>query len=559
MARAAESELTTRGNINRGVLKKYWIPISLTIIILASFLLMIFSSIGDSLVVDEKVHIPAGYLHVWQGNYTFNSEHPPLLNDLAGLFAKLGNPKLPEVDLREYQAGDQWEYGDLFFYNAGSSAQAGPEGPPFGGNNVDKIVFWARFPFILLTLGLIYLCFIWAKTVFGPKAGLLAAALVGFCPNILAHGHLATTDIGVAFFFLLSIWLLRKYILRPTYANAFLLGLAVALAILAKFSGLLVLPIVFGGLLYLWLFRKSKLPDVLGQFLLILVTVFVTCFLLYIFSMRGDLTASGWFNGPVDKFLQGYKILAEHNTTGHWNYLNGQVNSTGWWYYFPLVLWYKLTLPTLILLGLAIIFGRYKKSFIEEYLIIFPIIFFLGVSMTSKIDIGIRHILPLLPFLFIFISRLAMRENLILKPVVTGLVILHVVFGILAYPNYIAYFNQIAGGEKGGINHLVDSNLDWNQNMKRFAKYAQENNLGKVYEYCWDSSAFSYYGIQNEFLPASPAGGPTTPIQEGTAIVCAHQLKLYQAYGYDISWITNPPTGGPPTDIVGATMYVWRF
>jgi len=529
-------------------LKKHWLIFALAIIISASFLLMINSARQDSMVVDEKVHISAGYLHTWKGNYTFNSEHPPLLNDLAGLFTKLAKPKLPDVDLRKYQAGNQWEYGDLFFYS---------------GNNVDQIVFWARFPFILLTLGLIYLVFIWAKTVFSPKAGLLAASLVGFSPNILAHGRLATTDIGLVFFFLLAVWFLRKYVLKPTWQNAFILGLGISLAILAKFSGLLVLPIVFGGFIYLWIFKKPKFADALGQFLLIFVTVFIVGYFLYIFSMRGDLTNTGWFNAPIDKFIQGYKILAEHNSSGHWNYLNGQVSPHGWWYYFPYVLWYKLTLPSLILLALAIIFGKYRQSFIEEYFIVFPILFFLGVSATSQIDIGIRHILPVLPFLFIFISRLATAGNFILRPLILGLVILHIAAGILAYPNYIAYFNQIAGGPKEGINHLVDSNLDWNQNMKRFAEYARENNISKVYEYCWDSGAFTYYGVENEFLPASPPaspnrgesqGGPQTPVK-GVVVVCAHQLKLFQAYDYDISWVTKYP----PDDIVANGMYVWRF
>ena len=167
--------------------------------------------------------------------------------------------------------------------------------------------------------------------------------------------------------------------------------------------------------------------------------------------------------------------------------------------------------------------------------------------MTSKIDIGIRHILPVLPFLFIYISRIANIRYFILKPIVAGLVILHVGVGILAYPNYIAYFNQIAGGSKNGINHLVDSNLDWNQNMKRLAKYYREQNFDKVYEYCWDGNAFGYYGMKAEFLP-------TTPVK-GVVVVCAHQLKLYQAYGYDIGWVEKYP----PDDIIGDGIYVWRF
>ncbi len=514
-------------------LKKHWVGLILSLIMISAFFLMFFSSRADSLTVDEKVHITAGYLHVWKGNYTFNSEHPPLLNDLAGLFAKLANPRLPEVSLSDFEGGEQWQYGDLFFYN--------------DGNNIDAIVFWARFPFIFLTLGLIYLVFIWARTVFGPKAGLAAAALVGFCPNILAHGRLATTDIGVVFFFVLTVWLLRKYILSSSWFNAVLLGLSLGLVILAKFSGVLILPVVGIGFLYFWIVKRPKILPALGQLLLVFGLAFILGWVVYLFSMRADL-ASPIFAAPIDKFIQGYDILAQHNKVGHWNYLNGQIEFQGWWYYFPLVLWYKLTIPALILTGLSL-FIRPKiaktVSFFDEFLIIFSALWFLGFSMTSHIDIGIRHVLPVLPFLFIFASRLAETSNLILKPVVAGIVILHVAFGVLAYPNFIAYFNQIAGGSGGGINHLIDSNLDWNQNMKRFAVFAKENNIKEVYTYCWDLQAFQYYGVKANFLP-------TTPVN-GVVVICAHQLKI--RYDYDFSWVEKYP----PNDVVASGMYIWRF
>ena len=124
------------------------------------------------MTVDEEVHISAGYLHVWKGNFTFNPEHPPLLNDLAGLFAKIARPKLPDVELKNYKSSDQWSYGDSFFFGA--------------NNNIESILFWARLPFILLTLGLIYLTFLWGRAVFSEKAGLVAAALTAYCPNILS-------------------------------------------------------------------------------------------------------------------------------------------------------------------------------------------------------------------------------------------------------------------------------------------------------------------------------------------------------------------------------------
>jgi len=535
-------------NDNEKSKKNHWL---LGIILLASFLLMVFSAASDSMVVDEKVHIPAGYLHVWQGNYLFNSEHPPLLNDLAGLFAQIARPNVPEIP-EDFTGGDQWEYGDLFFYES--------------GNNLDEILLWARLPFILLSLALIYLTFVWAKTLFGPKAGLMAATLAAFSPNILAHGRLATTDSGLVFFFVLACFLLWKYLQKPNYLLASLLGLAAGLTILSKFSGLIILPIMIIGLLSFWLSRKIKFSSAVRQGLLIFIIPLVLSWAVYVFSMRSDLAPtstyvtsrtlgsqvissdfSKWLIAPLDKYFQGMEILADHNTGGHWAYLNGEVGYTGWWQYFPLVLWYKLTLAELILLFLSIFaFFRFKERRLDDFWVIFPPLLFLAISITGKIDIGIRHILPILPFFYIFISRLVKNQNLIFRNVFLILALAQIIIGILAFPNYIAYFNQLAGGGKSGIRHLADSNLDWHQNMKRFGKYAKKNNIKKVYELCWDSASFTYQGIESEILPNTPVNG--------AVVICAQQLVVTPD-GFEIGWVTKYP----PDDIVANAMYVWRF
>ena len=514
---------------------------------------MIFSSRADSLTVDEKVHISAGYLHVWRGNYTFNAEHPPLLNDLAGLFAKIARPNLPNEPVETFIGSDQWDYGDLFFYRA--------------GNDVEKIIFWARFPFMLLTLGLIYLVFLWAKALFGKKAGLLAATLMAFSPSFLAHGRLATTDLGLVFFFVLTVWLLRKYILRPTWLSAAVLGLSIGLTILTKFSAPFVLPVVISGLIYVWLKKKRTFWVYFGQLVVMILISLTIIWLVYIFSMRADLSKISdvyqlskslggrtiinhtlqIFAAPFDKYFQGYEIVSQHNQAGHWNYLNGQIGYRGWWYYFPLVLLYKLTLPTLILFFFSLMaFFKYRKSPIEEFLIIFPALLFFLVAMTSTIDIGIRHILVVLPFLYIFLSRVVLIKNVAIKPLVAILVLAQIMIAGLSYPNYIAYFNQLAGGPKNGIKYLADSNLDWNQNMKRFGAYAKENKIDKVYELCWDQTSFEYYGVKTEILPNTPVNG--------VVVICAQQLVV-PPDGFDFSWVTKYP----PDDVISNGMYIWRF
>ena len=550
-------------------LKKNWLAsrrsgqkIILVGIFLVSFFLMIFSSATDSMVVDEKVHIPAGYLHVWKGDYTFNSEHPPMLNDLAGLFAKFAKPNAPAVPAN-FTGGDQWEYGDMFFY--------------LSGNNIDKILFWARLPFIFLTLGLIYLVFLWAKTLFGPKAGLVAATLTAFSPNILAHGRLATTDIGVTLFFLLVCWLLRKYFLKPNLKTVALLGLGLGLVLLAKFSGIFVVPVIILGLIFIWFLKRQKFLKSLLESLLIFAVAGILIWGVYFFSMRTQIITapdslqlsktfhhkviSGTFSKflimPYDKYFQGLEILTDHNTSGHWSYLDGEVGYSGWWYYFPLVMLYKMPLTEIILLVLSIGFvikrllpppwrGRNDIKTFDYLLLFFPPLLFLVVSMIGRIDIGIRHILPILPFFYIFISSLVLKKNKIFQKLIFGLVGLQIIIGILAFPNYLTYFNQIAGGAKGGIKHLSDSNLDWNQNMKRFGLYAKENNIKKVYALCWDNYSFVYQGVDVETLPNEPV--------KGAVVICAQQM-LVPPDGFDFDWVTKYP----PNAVIGNAMYLWRF
>ncbi|MCL5406900.1 MAG: glycosyltransferase family 39 protein [Patescibacteria group bacterium] len=498
---------------------------------------MFFSAKSDSVTNDEKVHITAGYLHVWKGNYLFNSEHPPLLNDLAGLFAKLARPNLPEKPLSSFNSGaDQWELADLFFYNS--------------GNNVDKIVFFARLPFIFLTLGLIYLVFLWAKTLFGAKAGLVAATLTAFSPNILAHGRLATTDIGVTFFFLLTCWLLRKYYLKSTWQNALWLSLGISFVLLAKFSGVIILPVIFLGLIFLWINKRPKLLLFLGQIFILIILPIMMIWALYIFSSRENLINSSALIMPFKQFVIGLKTIINHNSQGHLTYLNGKLSNQGWWYYFPLVLWYKMTLPELTLLSFSIatffLIEKPRINSFDEFLIIFPPLLFLAVSMIGHIDIGIRHILVLLPFFYIFISYLVNNQDRSLKLILPILISAQVIICILAFPNYIAYFNQIAGGAKGGIKHLSDSNLDWDQNMKRFKKYVQENKIEKVYEDFYNGNSLTYYGINYDDVPKKPING---------VVAISAQWLVVSRDRFDIGWVKKYP----PDEIISNGIYIWRF
>lgn len=526
------------GNLgfNMDYLKKHWVVIILVLVMATSFSLMFYSAKRDSLTIDEKVHIPSGYLHTWKGNYLFNPEHPPLLNDLAGFSARIANPILPET-YKSYSFGYQeWEFGDDFFY-----------GTP---NNIEKILIYARLPFILLTLGIIYLVFLFGRTLYNEKIALAAATLVAFEPNILAHGHLATTDIGLAFFWLLTLWYLRKYLLKPSGVAAVYLGLTLGLTLVSKFSGAIILPIIILVLFSVGFVNKKPFRQILRDFGIVLGVAILVIWFVNAFSMRGEMVS---LFSPFEKFIYGLKQVNSHNIGGHWTYLNGMVSAKGWWYYFPLTLWYKLPVAILLTLFMAIIslfwFARVKyldKYYLEILLIGLPIVIFFGISMLSSIDIGIRHILPILPLIYLIVVGVFNRKNKLLRYLLLIIILLQAITAFKSAPNYLAYFNEIAGGKQNGAKHLIDSNLDWDQNMKSLAKYVHSENISPLNALCWDEGAFAYYNINYKLL--------THQVFDEAVAICVQQYYVPPG-GFDFEWIKQYP---PDANIEGG-IYVWRF
>ncbi|OGD57200.1 hypothetical protein A2V71_02180 [Candidatus Berkelbacteria bacterium RBG_13_40_8] len=522
-------------------------------ILLLSFGIMIFVAKKDSLTVDETVHMTAGYLHTWKGDYTYNSEHPPLANDLSGFFIGLVRPNLPKETPGDI---DQWQYGDKFFYQV--------------GNNPDTLIFLGRLPIILLTLALFYLVFLWASEVWGVKAGVLSLLFAVTCPNLLAHGHLATTDLILAFSFVLDFYILRKFILKSSWKNAVWLGVVSGLVLLSKFSGIIILPLNLFMYVVILAIRKDKF--VLENFLKMLVGFSIALgltWLVYLFTMRHNWLVAfktyglGWFGGvgwlfglikwlalPLKKFYEGMDVVRGHNEFGHLSFLNGSYSLQGHWYYFPLAIWYKTPIPVMIAFVIAIIYSFRKRTgeLWEKALIILPAIIFFLISLKSNLNIGLRHILPVYPLIYIFIGELANVKNILFKILVVALAVANLFSAVRTFPDYLSYFNINAGGRAKGYEHLGDSNFDWGQNVGRFADYLKKNNIQKVYFSCYDVSALKYYGI--EVLPP-----PTQPIANGVIALCGQQYILQPVEKPEYQWFTKYP----PDEVMANTIFVWRF
>jgi hypothetical protein len=227
-------------------------------------------------------------------------------------------------------------------------------------------------------------------------------------------------------------------------------------------------------------------------------------------------------------FLRG--LIGEYAwILGRVSFLCGESSVTGWWYYFPLAMIFKTPLATLSGLGIAAILMALQKPRLRLpnlwtcAITAIPPLFFLAYAMTSRVDVGIRHVFPVYPFLFIFLgvaASLAYRRFGKIAAVIAA--ILLVVLGAETYsvfPNYIPFFNLAAGGARGGLRLLSESNIDWGQDLPQLAQWQRSNPGHQMYLCYWGSADPRYYGLHYLNMAASDA-----PPDE---IVPANQPPVY--------------------------------
>jgi hypothetical protein len=248
-------------------------------------------------------------------------------------------------------------------------------------------------------------------------------------------------------------------------------------------------------------------------------------------------------------YLKGLVMVFTHATTGHFSYLLGEHSTTGWWYYFPVTFLVKTPLAVLLLfVGAIWVFKKTKsKDKLDEILLILPPVVFFLFAMTAKINLGVRHILPVYPFLYIFISRLALyfsQNRLAPKVVLAFLCLWFLGANLTIFPSYLAYFNEAVGGPKNGIKYLSDSNIDWGQDAKRLAQYLKENHIETIYlDYFWDKEPLAYYHIHYQPLK------PTMQEARGYLVISVSALQLEE-----YKWLRQEK----PLAHIGYSTYIYK-
>jgi hypothetical protein len=538
------------------------------LLLLASGALMIASMRTDSATTDENVHLFAGYTYVARGDFRLNPEHPPLLKAFSALPLLL----MPDLQVR---FDNRWDEAGAFYVDGWQVARSlGSEFLYSWGNDAQTLLFAGRLMTITLTLVLGVLAFHWAQVLYGAPAGLVAAFLVLFLPTTLAHGRLVTTDLGVTLFLFASVYTFGQYWKQPTGLRLVRAGACAGLALASKYTSLMLLPILLALIGCKLLSDRSlaKGKSYLGQTALALGVAAVVVWAAYGFSLKtppptDDVFAeamvkayhqpSAWFAAsyptirlfliPAD-FYKGLLNFLGHVLSGHRSFLLGMSSDTGWWYYFPFAILVKTPLPWFILFFVAWLARRRRPAAdrFDEYLLLVPPALYLALSMRSRTNLGVRHMLPMFPFIAVFVSQavhlvdwgaLSRVRADVRKAVpalfAVGLIAWYAATALSAFPNYIAYFNEPAGGARNGHRLLSDSNLDWGQNLLRIKEHLGRAQLGPVYMvYPWHpSEAWAHYGIQAQPLP------PRDSSIRGTVVASAYSIELD-----DYAWLRSHPS-----------------
>jgi len=429
---------------------------------------------------DELSHI-AGAVGLYEtGRNVYMVEHPTLQRLVVGAALKAAGVEYPAArSLTQIPPRNQ--------------ANAAGAEIVFHG----KVPYWtvlavARRANLVFAAVLFLYTYLLGRYLAGDLAAMLAVVFLSFDANVLAHSALVTTDIPAAAGFLAATYHALRFVARPRWRTAVYAGVALGLAMSCKFTCVLLAPaiVILIGVRALRHRRRrfwAAVPN-WRYWIAIPCVAFLTLWATYLFNVgrlrdqqlfedqKTWVRIPAWVKAtpiPMPSMALGMMFMGAIGKTGFPCYFNGRLDFNGHLGYFPEALALKSPTGLVVAFVLAVIacgvsVRRSRKSIIPLCLIL-PPIFLLLTAMTGKLQIGIRHILPVIPFVYLF-AVIYLRRGwwlglLIAMIVVSGLETAR------AHPDYLPFFNWIAGGPRNGSKYLADSNLDWGQDAARLADY----------------------------------------------------------------------------------------
>ena len=518
---------------------------------------------------DEAFELVGGYSYLTTGDYRVTTQHPPLARLLAALPLLYFRPRLPSKEV----VGDA-EAGRAFLY--GNTTSAG------------TLLFAARLPMIAVTAAAILALAAWTRKRFGTKAALVAACLLGLDPNFLAHGRYVKHDVPVTLFAFLAViaweWFLDSHGKLALLAAGAALGLALG----TKFNAVFLVP-VFVILYVVHERRRLRFFAAARVFAITALTAFLVVAALYAPDAAALIprTAANKGTRPplhhvVDRgtavgrtlawtgarlglrshpLLTGLAVFAAHENSGHEAYLMGMYSRDGWWYYYPVAFLVKEPATTLLALALALAaaagrlrVARLRRARFSWAVLIVPIAVYGAICCAGSVDIGIRLLLPIYPYLCAAVgAALASVRFRYRDAILAALIACLAAESLGAYPHFTSFFNRLAGGTARGPRYLLDSNIDWGQDLERLKDYTDAHGIRRICALYFGTAPMEYFGLNEGTLPG--AGDLRKGAQLECQAIAASVTPLYGLYApHDYAaWLRDIP----PAARIGGSIYVW--
>jgi hypothetical protein len=489
---------------------------------------------------DEPLHIAGGASYWKHNDYRLHPGNGALAQRIIALPLVWQDLPLPPLDDEAWRSSRVVAIGAALLSADPASSH--------------RILLSARGAVIGCAVLLAWVLFTVTRRLLGAGPALAALLFFTLSPNVLAHARLATSGLIGALFLLLAVHWLGRLVERVTLPAVMALGLAAGGAVLSKASGLLLAPValivalrrIFGsagldmggrfqrrlvtararfwGLLaaltvsaavaytsiwacYGFRYRAIHYPDPQGSHLVIPWT-----YLLGPGSGSAVIEVAREQRLLPEAFLYGLAFTRKF-AQARVAFLNGEFRVTGWWYFFPLAFLMKTPLPTLVLLGVALGLALARGRALAEGLgrgpplsiLVFCAAYGLA-TLSANLNIGLRHLLPLYPFLFMALGWAAKQlfvKGRVAKVTLAVLVVWMAADSFGIHPHYLAYFNSAAGGPSQGYRHLIDSSLDWGQDLKGLETWLEEHPTSGTTRFAYFGSASPrFYGIDAERLPS---------------------------------------------------------
>ena len=523
------------------------------------FLQLALMARSNSATWDEPDHVYSAYMQAKHGDFGLNPEHPPLIKFLGALPLLNMQLRMPPLQNRPYRLEEAVGGRDFLF-----------------SNDADTILFRVRLATSAITILLALIVFLAAREMFGGGAGLIALGLIAFDPTLLAHSALLTTDAGGACFMFCSIYAFYRYVKSPSKGRLALVGLVVGLALASKHSTVLLFPMLLllaiAEVFWLEAPPRQEAAAGLGKRSLRFAAALVAIVVLSIgvlwasygfrYAAREDglrlnpplaaqlgrvpspaerdvLAAAARLHLLPESYIYGFAHVL-FQSKAFTSFLLGTIYPHPVWFYFPIAMVIKSTLTFLILFGITMwaIATRRLRARREVVYLAVPAAIYMAFAMAGGMNIGVRHVLPIYVFLSVLIAgaawRLIQSDRRWLYAIVV-LLLFQAVSVVRAFPAYIAYANEAAGGPSAVHDLLSDSSSDWGQQLKSVKSYLDAHGIKD----CWFAyfgegvADYSYYGIPCQPLITADSlyfDGPhdVPPVIDGPVLMSAGVLSGFE-------------------------------